>query len=118
MRAGRGGLLSPIDLRQVRSPEVQNRYPALNFDADKAAGYSPIVHVTPDDSPTLRIHGDEDRLVPLRNRERMHAAFEEKDVPIRFIVIQGAGHGFRGEDSRAASEAMVAWFKTHLLEKR
>jgi hypothetical protein len=30
-------------------------------------------------------------------------------------VIKGAAHGFRGEDGKRASDAMVAWFEKHLL---
>ncbi|MHC4353157.1 MAG: prolyl oligopeptidase family serine peptidase, partial [Planctomycetota bacterium] len=33
-------------------------FPALNFEEEKAAACSPIVHVSKDDPPTLLIHGD------------------------------------------------------------
>ena len=61
----------PVDLRPLprgvnppRNGGVLDRFPALNFEKEKAPDYSPIVHVSSDDPPTLLIHGDMDSLVP------------------------------------------------------
>ena len=106
----------PTDLRSlVPEPPTQNElFPALNFDPARAGDYSPLVHVTPDDPPTLLIHGDQDTLVPLSHSENILAAYKEKNVPAELIVIEGAGHGFRGDDAKRASDALVAWFEKHL----
>ena len=106
----------PTDLRyRVPEPPAKNdRYPALNFDRDKAEAFSPIAQVTPDDPPTLLIHGDQDQLVPLADSEKMLAELKAKGVTTDLIVIKGAGHGFRGEHATQASTAMVAWFEKHL----
>ncbi len=91
-------------------------YPALRFDAEKAGDYSPLLHVTPDDPPTLLVHGDKDKLVPLAHSENILAAFEKQQVQAELMVIEGAAHGFRGEDGRRASDAMVGWFVKHLTK--
>ena len=75
-----------------------------------------IRHASKDDPPTLMIHGDEDKLVPLSHSERILAAFEEAEVTTNLIVIEGAGHGFRGEAATEASAALLAWFQEHLTE--
>jgi acetyl esterase/lipase len=113
----------PVDLRPLargRNPQpngtVTDRFPALNFEKEKAADYSPIVHVTPDDPPTLLIHGDKDELVPIINSKIIHEAFQKNNVKTQFITIEGAGHGFRGEDAVRATAAMVAWFEETLLK--
>ncbi len=110
----------PTDLRSlVPEPPTQNElFPALNFDPARAGDYSPLVHVTSDDPPTLLIHGDQDRLVPLSHSENILAAFQDKNVPAELIVIEGAGHGFRGDHASRASEALVTWFSKHLVERR
>ena len=108
----------PTDLRQLvpkppknGQPARQNRrFPALNFDYDKADDHSPIVHVSKDDPPTLLIHGDKDRLVPLANSERMHASLAAASVPCELLVLKGAGHGFRGADRARSQEATAKWF--------
>ncbi len=89
----------------------------MNFDPEKASDFSPIVHVTSDDPPTLLIHGDQDTLVPLSNSENILEVLKAKSVPSKLIVMEGSGHGFRGESREGASNAMVAWFETHLAAK-
>jgi acetyl esterase/lipase len=115
----------PVDLRLlargVNPPPPANgrpeRFPALNFDKEKAPDYSPIVHVSADDPPTLLIHGDKDDLVPISNSKIIYEAFQKNNVKTQFITIEGAGHGFRGEDAKRASAAMVSWFEQTLLKE-
>ena len=102
----------PVDLQGIVGPN--DRFPALDFDPAKAADISPLLFVSEDDPPTLLIHGDQDQLVPISNSERIKAAFDEADVTSKLIVIEGAAHGFRGEDGQRASSALVAWFNEHL----
>lgn len=104
----------PVDLRQITGPN--DRFPALDFDASLADSVSPILYVSDDDPPTLLVHGTDDTLVPLNNSERIHSAFQENKVKTNLVVIEGAGHGFRGEASETATSALVAWFEEHLAE--
>jgi acetyl esterase/lipase len=111
----------PVDLRPLaRGPNppkdgsVLDRFPALNFDREKGPDYSPLVHVTPDDPPTLLIHGDKDALVPVSNSHIMHEALQKNKVESKMIVIEGAGHGFRGPDADRAMAALVDWFERTL----
>ncbi len=101
------------DLRPWVGPSA--RFPALDFADSLAASVSPILFVSSDDPPVLLIHGDADRLVPIRNSEVMHAALLEAGVTTDFITITGAGHGFRDADAERARVALVAWFETHLI---
>jgi acetyl esterase/lipase len=104
----------PTDLRRLVPPSKDTRFPALDFDPEKAADYSPILHVSADDPPTLLIHGDKDRLVGLSNSTKILAEFKKEKVTSELIVLEGAGHGFRGDDAAKASAAMVSWFEKHL----
>lgn len=112
----------PVDLRPIvrglnpsATDTVLDRYPALNFEKEKAADYSPIVFVTPDDPPTLLIHGDKDELVNISNSQVIFDAFKKNNVKTDFITIPGAGHGFRGEDVKRAMAATISWFEQTLL---
>jgi acetyl esterase/lipase len=106
----------PVDLRQMTGASEQ--FPALDFPADQAASISPIMFVTPDDPPTLLIHGDADRLVPIRQSEIMHAALKQAGVVTEFVTIPGGNHGFTNpEHSRRAMELTVAWFEKYLAKK-
>lgn len=94
--------------------ELKDRFPALDFDQQLAGSVSPLRHVTPDDSPTLLFHGDQDDLVKINQSERIKAAFDKEKVPNRLIVMNGAGHGFNREQSQQASQALIEWFDKYL----
>jgi acetyl esterase/lipase len=103
----------PVDLREWVGPNDQ--FPALEFDPQLAESVSPVLHVTPDDPPALLVHGDKDDLVKLDNSERILAKFKEHNVPCDLLVIEGAGHGFVGEQGKKASQTLIDWFDKHLI---
>ena len=90
------------------------RYPALKFELADAPAISPIRHVSPDDPPTLLIHGTKDERVPITQSEEIYVVFQEHGVSSQFVVIDGAGHGFTGADADQANAATAAWFAKHL----
>ena len=101
--------------RGVMVPGAAERFVALDFEDDLGASVSPILHVSPDDPPTLLVHGDADALVDLNNSELMYSALVSTGVETGLVVIEGAGHGFRSEADRTqASDALVGWFEEHL----
>lgn len=104
----------PVDVRQWRGPS--ERFPALDFPEKDGERISPILQVSPDDPPTLLIHGTADTTVPISHSERAYAAFQEAGVETDYIVMEGAGHGFRGRQAEEASRARVQWFVDHLLD--
>ena len=110
----------PTDLRPwVELSSIYNKnYPALRFDPAKAGDASPVLHVSPDDPPTLLISGDKDALVPIDHSQKILARLEAEKVPCELLTIEGAAHGFKGDDAKRASDAMVAWFEKYLGEKK
>ena len=111
----------PVDLRTFARGAVPSTpgqaFPALNFDREKAPDYSPLLHVTRDDPPTLLIHGDADPLVNIDHSQRMFKAFQDAGIKSEFITLPGAGHGFRGDDAAKADAAMMKWFEETLARK-
>lgn len=73
---------------------------------------SPINHVTPDDPPTLIIHGDADTLVPIQQAQIIVDKLKEAGVPAELIVKEGAGHG--GEKFVDGAKLMADWFDKYL----
>lgn len=99
----------PVDLRQMVGPS--ERFPALDFAPELAESISPVLFASPDDPPTLLIHGDADRLVNISHSERMFAALQAAGIESDFVTIPGGDHGFTNAEHRAQAQAlMVAWF--------
>jgi acetyl esterase/lipase len=73
---------------------------------------SPINHASDDDPPTLLIHGDADKLVPIQQSEIMVEALKKADVPVELIVKPGAQHGWPDMDKDL--EKFADWFDEHL----
>lgn len=73
---------------------------------------SPIAHVTPDDAPTLILHGDADNLVPIQQSETFVEKLKGAGVETKFIVRKGAGHGWATLPNDL--DLIADWFDEHL----
>ena len=78
---------------------------------------SPLNWVSPDDPPTLTIHGTEDTFVAYEHGVWITERLRGAGVPTRLETIEGAGHGFKGADLDRAYAAMTNWFDAHLVPK-
>ncbi len=76
---------------------------------------SPVYHVTKESAPTLIIHGDADKLVPIQQAEAMVGRLKAAGVPAELVVKRGAGHGWKGLDKDMA--ILADWFDRHLRAK-
>jgi acetyl esterase/lipase len=76
---------------------------------------SPISHVSPDDPPTLILHGDADELVPLQQSETMVEALQGAGVEAKLVVKKGAGHGW--PDMARDMDRFADWFDAHLKRR-
>jgi dipeptidyl aminopeptidase/acylaminoacyl peptidase len=139
-----GCFFSPTDLQNFGAPEASiidvmrqregNVDPSFQFyDVDAKTGarrplnareevtrmlheYSPVMHVTPGDPPTILIHGDQDKAVPLQQSRRLIDRLTDAAVPARLVVREGVGHAYPGWESDAA--LIADWFDTHLRRVR
>jgi acetyl esterase/lipase len=73
---------------------------------------SPITHVSPDDPPTLIVHGDRDELVPLQQSKTFVEKLKGAGVEAKLVVKAGAGHGWT--DMANDLGAFADWFDDHL----
>ena len=73
---------------------------------------SPITHVSPDDPPTLIIHGDADKLVPIQQAQVLIAKLKEAGVEAKLITKPGLAHGW--PDQAKDLPLIADWFDAHL----
>ncbi len=75
---------------------------------------SPLYWVTPNAAPTLCIHGTKDNYVAFEQAQWIVDKLKAAGVEAELLTMEGAGHGFQGEDAAKADAAMVAFFDRHL----
>lgn len=75
---------------------------------------SPLYWVTPDAAPTLCIHGTDDPYVAHEQSVWLIDRLKASAVEAELLTIEGAGHGFKGEDAKKADEALFAYFERYL----
>jgi dipeptidyl aminopeptidase/acylaminoacyl peptidase len=54
---------------------------------------SPVFHVDAKDPPLYLMHGDQDHQMPINQSHELEGAYQKLGLPVRFIVVHGAGHG-------------------------
>lgn len=79
---------------------------------------SPVTHVSPDDPPVLTIHGDKDPLVPIEQAMLFDEAMKRAGVSHNLMIIEGAGHGFKGEIAEKTWTAAYEFFDAVLQPKK
>jgi acetyl esterase/lipase len=77
---------------------------------------SPVNLVTKGAPPTMIIHGDADKLVPIQQAQIMIDKLKEAGVSAELVVKKGGGHGWAHweKDLKAVGD----WFDKYLLEKK
>lgn len=75
---------------------------------------SPLFWVTPDSAPTRCLHGTVDDHVALEQSQWLVERLEAATVPADLVVLEAAGHGFKGEDARKAERAIFEFLDSKL----
>ncbi len=98
------GLRGPVRLPRA-STQARKKFVDVTDEAkivEIGKTISPINHVSADDPPTLIIHGDADKLVPIQQAEIIVEKLKEAGVEAKLVVKPGAGHGWGGMDKDIA----------------
>jgi acetyl esterase/lipase len=113
---GRGVLAAfgaPFDFQEMN--QKTKRFDDITDEAKlKEIGKSigPVYHVSADDPPTLIIHGDADKLVPLQQAERFLDKLKATGVKTKLIVKPDAAHGW--PNLLKDLETFADWFEETL----
>ena len=80
-----------------------------------AQAVSPILLVKAGFPPTLLVHGDADKLVPVQQSKIMDAAFEKAHIEHKLVIVPGTGHD--AATLLKGLQPALDWFETHLVAK-
>jgi carboxymethylenebutenolidase len=64
--------------------------------------------------PTLILHGDADKVVPVSEAQKLEKVFRQKDFQYEIRVYPGQGHRFTGEPNADAYRRSLAFFDKHV----
>ena len=81
---------------------------------EKAKKASPLSYVSKDSAPTLILHGDQDKTVPLVQSQRFVTAMEKAGAEVHLEVIRGNGHGGPGFYTPEARKLILSFLEKHL----
>lgn len=116
----------PSDLREEWGQDV---HPAFDFPEEELARMSPVLNVSPDDPPTLIVHGTADPRVPVDESRRLVEALSSVGVTSELVALEGAPHTFwtrvpyavpiplTDEQILQAHDVRVRWFEVHLVRR-
>jgi dipeptidyl aminopeptidase/acylaminoacyl peptidase len=77
---------------------------------------SPINHADRLSAPVVFFQGDEDRIVPPDQTEKMVAAIRAKGLPVGYLLFAGEQHGFRkAENIKRALDAELYFYSALVL---
>lgn len=110
---GKNPFLQALDLVEFDAEAIRlNKIDNGQQLAEHYEFIAPAYHVTGDDAPTLLLHGDADKLVPIQQSELMVEKLEQAGVPHKLYLKEGGNHGW---PSIPAEAKMIAdWFDLHL----
>ncbi|MDR2253007.1 MAG: serine hydrolase [Bifidobacteriaceae bacterium] len=90
----------------------------LQRDRQRVAELSPYTTVDQVDTPTLILHGGEDRRCPVGQAQQWHHALRERGVPTQLVLYPGGSHMFivNGLPSHRADACrrVVDWAERHV----
>jgi acetyl esterase/lipase len=105
---------APFDFQEYDA-KINKFVPVTDADRILKIGrdISPINHVSADDPPTLILHGDADKLVPIQQAELIVEKLKAAGVDTKLVVKPGAAHGW--PDLTKDIVQFADWFDAHLI---
>jgi acetyl esterase/lipase len=76
--------------------------------------FDPITYINKQSAAFLIVHGQNDKLIPIEQSERLHKALQAKRRDSQFLVLEDAGHEVPDVYLPAVSTAMLSFFRKHL----
>ena len=76
---------------------------------------SPMTYIKNAKTPTLIQHGEFDRRVPIPNAYKLYRGLKDRNVPVKFVVYKGFGHGIsKPKEKLAVLTHNFEWFNHYI----
>ena len=108
-------IMAPADISGDEFDQILFGASPMDFDPALIPSHSPINLVTPDDPPTLLIHGVNDAAVSYeRHSVRMNERLVNSGVATELLPIEAGHEVFPGTELGKARAAILDWYALHL----
>jgi len=114
---GQTHIAAPFDFRELDPSTGLLERVSAKRRLDIARDLSPITHATKEAAPTLIVHGDKDKVVPIAQSEAMIKKLKESGVESKLLVKKGERH-FEVVWVVKELPTLADWFDIHLLGKK
>jgi dipeptidyl aminopeptidase/acylaminoacyl peptidase len=84
-------------------------------DSAKMLAHSPYRMAANWKTPILLIHGDKDDIVPVEESRQMNRALQAAGKPVRYVEVQGMGHGPSSDEEITKVYSEIAMFLAQYL---
>lgn len=98
---------SKTDWDAFRLAQAKDFLGTADQTAEVVKNASPITYLDAKDPPVLTIHGAGDRVVPIGQAKHLHEALRKDGVKEKLVVLEGQGHGWRGETKSTTMQQSV-----------
>lgn len=108
--------VSDIEALMVDTHKFESRYDHFLIgeypaEQEKYRARSPIHFAEHLSCPVIFFQGEDDKVVPPNQAERMVAVLREKNLPVEYVLFAGEGHGFRrAENIKMAMDRELAFY--------
>ncbi|MFT5824429.1 MAG: putative esterase [Crocinitomix sp.] len=109
---------APSDLLKMvtDNPKELEKRPVLRMEKKQYQEFSPVNYATMDDPPTLIMHGNTDKAVPIIQGELMYSALKKAGVTAYFIEFKQTNHSPTLEQASKGVGEALDWFNKYLGE--
>jgi acetyl esterase/lipase len=107
---------APTDLARVvaDNPKEREKRVVLRLSDEQYQEFSPVSYVTNGDSPTLLMHGNADKVVPIVQGEIMFRKLQSSGVKSEYIEFEETSHSLTIEQAQRGVSEDLKWFEKHL----
>jgi dipeptidyl aminopeptidase/acylaminoacyl peptidase len=77
---------------------------------------SVLPYVDRNDPPVLTFHGDNDPYSPVERAQKFEQLLTQTNVPHKFVIVKGGGHGWTGALEEQTTRQMTEFFDRILKE--
>ena len=105
------GVSAAFDFKKWNDEKQTYQYYNADERTQISKDLSPIYSISKDDPPTILIHGDQDKVVPIQQSQTFFEAFKKVNPLTEFVIKTGAGHGW---NSATEERMVVKWFDKYL----